>query len=334
MYEVIILGIENEIRSLLAQGVSPSDLIKHHHFKKSTVYKVYNEMKITETPVTATQWVVEDIQLDKARYQPGDNVSISYQLKNLSSMDLYVYRAGIELEWMHKNNTWYVYGNRFLLHPQESKWMRGEFDIPPDLPLGEYDLRFGIEGQFLSPISTGQITVNQTQWSTSLALEVKRPLAELKLFISHSTKNMSLVRSLSNYLDNQGIKPVIADDISSPGAYLPEKIQNYIDECDIFLALFTYEATRSKWVINETNYALSLNKPRILLKDESVNIETPYEWIPFSLNESVESLTAKVLNAAEVIKERLIKPIFLPFGGIILAGILAFIAGLAIGSRR
>lgn len=330
------MGIEDEIRSLLVQGVSPSDLIASHQFKKSTVYKVYNELKMRETPITTNSWVVEDIRLDKPRYQPGDHVSISYQLRNRSSLDLYVYRAGIELEWMRENNTWYVHGNRFLLHPQEIKRLRGEFDVSLDLPLDEYDLRFGIEGQFLSPSSTGQIAINQTSWTMPpLMLEVKLPLAGVELFVSHSTKNMSLVRSLSNYLDTQGITPIIAEDISFPGAYLPEKFQEQIRKCDIFLALLTHEAVRSKWVIYETNYAININKPRILLKEKSVNIESidQYEWIPFSVNEPVENITSKVLDAVQIIKRQLTKPIVLPFGGVILVGILAFIAGLAIGSR-
>jgi len=330
------LGIEDEIQRFLAQGMSPSDLIKRHHFKKSTVYKVYNEMKMKEIPVAVPKWIIENINpnLDEARFQPGDHISISYQLKNLAPIDLYVYRVGIELEWMRENHTWYVHGKRFLLHPQETKRLHGTFDIPPDLPLGEYDLRFGVEGQFLSPDLAGQVTISQIYWSTPLTLNVKRPLTGIKLFISHSTRNMSLVRALSNYLDNYGIIPVIAEDISSPGAYLPEKFQSQIRECDIFLALLTNEAIRSKWVIYETNYALNLNKPCILLKEESVKIETPYEWIPFSVNERVESLTEKIVKAVETLKKQLRRPIVLPFGGIILTAILAFIAGLAVGSRR
>lgn len=330
------MGIEDEIRSLLNQGISPSNLIDQYKFKKSTVYKVYSELKMKETPITANQWAAEGIKTDKVRYQPGDRILISYQLRNISPLDLYVYRAGIELEWMRESNSWFVQGNRFLLHPQESKWLRGEFDIPLDIALGEYDLCIGIEGQFLSPSSTGQIAINQISWATPLTLEVKLPITGIKMFISHSTKNMSLIRSLSNYLDAQGITPIIAEDISSPGAYLPEKFQNQINECDIFLALLTHEAVRSRWVIHETNYALSINKPRILLKEESVGTESinQYEWIPFSLEEPAETIASKTLNAVETIKKQIKKPIVLPLGGIILVGILAFITGLTIGSRR
>lgn len=330
------MGVEDEIRTLLIQGVSPSDLILSHQFKKSTVYKVNNELKMKEMPITSNSWIVEDIKLDKGRYQPGDRVSISYQLRNVSALDLYVYRAGIELEWMSKNNTWYVHGNRFLLNPQESKRIRGEFDIPFDLPLGEYDLRLGVEGQFLSPSSTSQMTTNQTSWTRPITLEVKLSLADVILFISHSTKNMSLVRSLANYLDLQGIIPIIAEDISSPGAHLPEKFQEQIRQCDIFLALLTDEAARSKWVLYETNYAIDMNKPRILLKEESVIVESidQYEWTRFSITDPIEDITSKVLGAVESLKRQLRKPVLLPFGGLILVGILAFLAGLAIGSRR
>lgn len=330
------MGTEDEIRNFLVQGVSPSDLITHHHFKKSTVYKVLNKLKMKEAPIGTASWIVEDIRTDKDRYQPGDHVNVLYHLRNKSSLDLYVYRAGIELEWMREEDTWYVHGNRFLLHPQEGKQLRGEFNVPLDLPLGEYDLRFGIEGQFLSPSSAGQTTISQITWAVPITIEVKLPPTGIKIFISHSTKNMSLVKSLSNYLDTQGMTPIIAEDISSPGVYLPEKFQEKIRESDIFLALLTYEATRSRWVLHETNYAISINKPRILLKEESVRNKTidQYEWTPFSINDPVEDITSRILKAIEVVRSQLVKPIALPFGGVILVGILAFIAGLAIGSRK
>ncbi|MFX0206249.1 MAG: toll/interleukin-1 receptor domain-containing protein [Candidatus Hodarchaeota archaeon] len=326
------MGVEDEIRELLQKGITPIDIINKHHYKKSTVYKINNEMKMREKPISEPEWIIENINLNKSRYQGGDRASISYQLRNISPMDLYVYRVGIELEWMRKENTWYIHGERFLLKTGDSKSLRGEFSIPIDCPLGEYDLIFGIEGQFLSPKMIGHSTSYQTQWSMPLILEVKRPTTGVKIFISHSTKNISLVRSLSMYLDNNGITPIIAEEIVVPGAYLPEKFKKLIIESDIFLALLTSEAIRSEWVISETNYALSINTPCILLKENSIDLQTSYEWIPFSIHDSEELITQKILIAIESVKKQFTKPIQLPFGGIVLVGLLAFFAGLAIGA--
>jgi len=327
------MGVEDEIRELLRKGNTPVDLITTYHYKRSTVYKIYNEVKMEEKPVTGPEWIIENPNLNKSRYQEGDRASISYQLRNISSMDLYIYRVGIELEWMREGNTWYVHhDDGFLLKTGNSKSLRGEFTIPIGCPLGEYDLSFGVEGQFLSPNLIGQSASNQTQWSMPMTVEVKRPAMGVKIFISHSTKNMSLVRSLSMYLDNNGITPIIAEDIVTPGSYLPEKFKNLIIESDVFLALLTSEAIRSEWVISETNYALSRNTPCILLKENSIDLKTPYEWIPFSIHESEEIITQKILMAIESVKKQVRKPIQVPIGGIILVGILAFFAGLAMGS--
>jgi len=326
------MGVEDEIRALLQKGITPIDLINSYHYKKSTVYKINNEMKMRERPISGPEWIIENINLNKSRYQEGDRASISYQLRNISPMDLYVYRVGIELEWMREENTWFIHGERFLLKTGDFKSLRGEFTIPNGCPLGEYNLIFGIEGQFLSPNMTGQSTSYQTQWTMPITLEVKRPTTGVKIFISHSTKNMSLVRSLSMYLDNNGITPIIAEEIVAPGSYLPEKFKKLIIESDIFLALLTSEAIRSEWVISETNYALSINTPCILLKENSIDLQTSYEWIPFSIHDSEELITQKILMAIESVKKQFTKPIQLPFGGIVLVGILAFFAGLAIGS--
>jgi len=326
------MGVEDEIREHLQKGISPIDLVNLHHYKKSTVYKINNELKMREKPISGPEWIIENINLNKSRYQEGDRVSISYQLRNISPMDLYAYRIGIQLEWMREENTWYVHGERYLLKTGDSKSFRGEFTIPNSCPLGEYDLIFGIEGQYLSPNLKGQSTSYQTQWSMPMILEVKRPTRGVKIFISHSTKNMSLVRSLSMYLDNNGITPIIAEEIVVPGSYLPEKFKKLIIESDIFLALLTFESIRSEWVISETNYALSIKTPCILLKENSIDLQTSYEWIPFSIHDSEELITQKILTAIVSVKKQFKKPILIPFGGIVLVGILAFFAGLAIGS--
>ena len=66
--------------------------------------------------------------------------------------------------------------------------------------------------------------------------------------------------------------------------------------------------------------------------ENSIDLQTSYEWIPFSINDSEELIFQKTLLAIDLVKKQITKPIQLPFGGIVLVGILAFFAGLAIGS--
>jgi hypothetical protein len=53
----------------------------------------------------------------------------------------------------------------------------------------------------------------------------------------------------------------------------------------------------SRWVIMETNYAISINKLCIPLKDESVSLETKLEWIPFSKESSPIAVWQTIMTA-------------------------------------
>ena len=324
------LGKEDEIRKYLLQGYTPQQIV-NMGYSKSTVYKVHKSVKSYLTPVTKPDWVVY-ITPAEPRRLPGKSISMKFKFENNSDRDLYLYRVGVSTEWMGSDE-WLAQDVRDLIKPGRSRLFSLVLSVPPDTALGEYELRFGIEGQYL-PISGYSDQSMQTQWSEPIVFHVKHPPTGIEVFISHSARDMHLIRELEKRLDNYGIKPIIAEDIPQPGIELEEKFKAMIRESTIFLALLTESGVRSEWVIKETNYALSLDKPRILLKEESIYIKTSYEWIPFSVNEPVENITTKVLNAIKILKKKVSIPVTMPLGAVILGVILAFIAGLAIGSRR
>lgn len=319
------MGIEDEIRDLLYQGFTPQTLIQQHKYGKSTVYKVYNNWKTKEVHVTEPAWAIANIQFNKPRYLPGENASLSYKLVNKSAVDLYVYQVGIQPEWLYLEQIWYPQDIRFLLRPGEMKALTTNCPIREDMPLGEYEIRFGIVGQFLAPGAASN-PLDQTQWSDPVILNVKRPLMNYKVFLSHSTEDMFLMRQLESYLDNEGIKVVIAEDIKAPGAVLEDKFKSLIKESQCFLALLTDSAVRSKMVILETNYAIEISKPRILLKEESVELKSPIEWTKFSRYEPVEDIAEKGLEAIRLVRTRGGEP---PTA--LVVGLLTFLAGVLIG---
>lgn len=322
------MGIEDEIHELLLQGNLPRDLIQRG-YKKSTTYKVYNSLTTNSVPITQSAWLAEGITFSKGRFLPRDIAQVSFQVKNNSSADLYVYRAGAQPEWLYRENTWYPQELRILLAPAERKKVSVSFPIP-DLALGEYEIIFGLEGQFLSPDLNFAPTGNSPLWTTPATIEIKYPVS-CQVFISHSTQNLSLVRQLQEYLDNFGVSGVIAEDISQPGAILEEKFERMIKQSDYFLGLLTHEALQSERVIKEHNYAFEIQKPLILLKEEGVNVESPVEWISFSRYDLIELLAASVFEAMEKILQRA-KEQGLPSPPPALAvGILAFLTGLALG---
>lgn len=319
------MGVEDEIRDLLSQGFTPQMIIQQYGYRKSTVYKVYGNWKTKEIHLAEPAWTIENHQFNKPRYLPGENAALSYKLVNKAAVDLYVYQAGIQPEWLYQEQIWYSQDTRLLLRPREMKVLATNCPIPEDLPLGEYEIRFGAVGHFLAPGATSS-SLNQIQWTDPVILDVKRPVINYKVFFSHSTKDMSLVRQMERYLDNEGITVIIAEDIKSPGAVLADKFKLLIKESQCFLALLTDSAVRSRMVILETNYAIEINKPRILLKEESVELDSPIEWTKFSQYELVEDIAEKGLEAIRQIRT---KGESLPTA--LVVGLLALLAGVLIG---
>jgi hypothetical protein len=338
------MGIEDDIRSYLAEGYTPQQIIRQFDFKKSTVYKVYSEQKSSTALVTPASWSAQNISFDQGpdgRYLPGETATIRFNLINQSPSDLYVARTGIQPEWLQGHlgrgqSEWSVQEGTFLLRPNEKRAFRFAIEVPDDLLLGEYDLRFGVEGQFLSPLATVSSYQHSSsyypEWTEPIVFRVQYPLTHTA-FVSHSTKNMSLVRQLDHSLENYGIHCIIAEDIKEPGRDLHEKFYHYIDASSFFLGLLTHEAVMSQIVIDEVNYALAIKKPGIYLVEHGADIQLPAEWASeFSRYWPIDKFAAVVLEAIESIQQRVTSSRSKNFpAGAVVAALVAFFTGLAVG---
>ena len=326
------MGVEDEILDYLQCGYSPKEVIELG-YTKSTVYKVYKKFKAAWHPVTKPVWKIKDIKIfpEKGRYLPGERITISFNFENTSDKDLYLYRVGIQPEWCAQEGIWYAQEVRELIKPHKKQRFSLYLEIPEDLPLGEYEVRFGVEGQYL-PVDTYQPQVGTLWADIPLILHIKYP-KKLKIFVSHSTKNIHLVRELEKQLDNYGIEAIIAEDRPEPGVNLWKKFQSKINESNIFLALLTEEAIKSKWVIKEVNYALEINKPTILLKEKSVKIDSSIEWIEFSKNDRPEAILAKIIEALEKVEDSA-KELIPEHVGVLGVAILSFLLGLFLGTSK
>ena len=323
------MGIEDNIRDLLSQGYSPQDIIREG-YSKSTVYKVYGEFTTEVVPVSAPAWQITG-QFAKRRHLPGETTVFRYSVRNTSGIDLYVYRSGLQPEWL--GGEWYARENRFLLRPGDSRNLAITIPIPADIPLGEYEMRCGLDAQFVGPGAPISGSSIQTQWAEPFILEVKKPTTSYRVFISHSTADMHLVRQLQHSLDNEGIDGIVAEDMREPGRVLEEKFKTKIRESHFFLALLTSNGFRSSWVLLETNYALSINKPSILLKEKEVQAESGIEWVEFSRYDSLETIITEAQKALELVKQRhygsALPPDLVP----VAIGVLAFLFGLLVGKH-
>lgn len=329
VYQEACMGVEDNIRDLLSRGYSPKDIIRQG-FTKSTVYKVYKEFIVQLVPVTAPAWEIH-WELAKERYLPGQTVSFTYWVRNSSGADLYVYRAGLQPAWLSGEGEWYAHERRFLLHPGAKRQSVMNIVIPPDIPLGAYEMRWGMDAQFVGPGAPISSPTIQTQWTEPFMLDVKKPLTDDKVFISHSTRDLYLVRQLQCSLDNEGIEGIIAEDSREPGIVLEEKFKAKIRESHFFLAFLTSDGVRSDWVIFETKYALDIKKPSILLKEKEAQVDSPVEWVEFSRYDHPETIIAKAQEALQLIKQQhyglSLRPSFAPLA----IGVLGFLFGLAAG---
>jgi len=334
------MAIQEEISRYLQEGYTPQQII-NKGYSKSTVYKVYDTFKTYVTQIGKPDWSITDIRYNNPnkRYLPRENISISFNFENTSGRDVYINKMGIGVEWL-KPETWHAYDVKDLVKSGQRRFFSFLIPIPDDISLGEYELRFGIEAQYL-PVIGYQNNSLQTQWTTyPEIIHIKNPLTGIKVFISHSTEDMSLIRQLENHLDINGLEPIIAEDILTPGAVLREKFQAKIREANIFLVLLTENSINSNWVMEETNYALQIGKATIPLKEESVKIESGIEWREFSKHERPEIIFSKImdgvnsrLNNIQISPNNVqISPQNNAAATIIGIGVLAFLAGLFIGS--
>ena len=88
-----------------------------------------------------------------------------------------------------------------------------------------------------------------------------------KIFISYSDKDKELAGKIKNELEKFKINVFLAHNNSIPvGSKWDVQIKNSIENCDIFLSLFTENFIESKWTCQEIGIAIGMKKSIISLK--------------------------------------------------------------------
>src|SRR3990172_5214427 len=140
------MSTEDEIQRRLLQGYTPTQLIEDG-FKKSTVYKVNQEIKAHLTQTTKPEWQITNIYPAEPRGMPNQNRAVSFNFENTSDKDVYLYRVGIWTEWMEKD-TWVAQNVRDLIKSGQKRYFSLVLSIPDNIALGEYLMIFGVELQY------------------------------------------------------------------------------------------------------------------------------------------------------------------------------------------
>src|SRR3989337_1599362 len=81
------------------------------------------------------------------------------------------------------------------------------------------------------------------------------------VFISYSTSDLANATVLSGWVTAAGAKPFLAEYSLAPGRALAADIVTAIQNCDLFLLLWTGSARNSEWVPQEIGIAKGAAKP-------------------------------------------------------------------------
>ena len=114
-----------------------------------------------------------------------------------------------------------------------------------------------------------------------------------KVFISHSTADLSLVQQLQYWLEVNGIETYLADLYPQPGATLASKISNAIEQSNCVIAVLTQNGARSQWVHQEIGYAKRAGRLVIPVAEEGVpttGFVQGVEYIPFHRENPAEAI--------------------------------------------
>lgn len=277
------MGKEDAIGELLRAGWMPRQIIDQHGYAKATVYKVYHSMRVTPVAVS-TAPLAAGWRQDKERYLPGETARVTIEVTNQTRQDLYAMRVGLRPEWLVSPSgqevRWYAAESRTLVHPGASVLSTIDLPIPADLPLGERDLLYGVESQFVGQPGPGPLST--TWFDPPMVLKVQRPRSGMKVFLSHAVADLRHVNRLASSLEDYGIEAILGEDELSPGVRLEEKFSTLIRQAHVVVALLTPASCASEWVRFEINFARHIRKPLILLRDASLgDFQTGWEDLEY-----------------------------------------------------
>ena len=120
-----------------------------------------------------------------------------------------------------------------------------------------------------------------------------------KIFISYSSKDLQDVEKLEQHIKETPIEVFIAEHSVLPGEGLTQTITRAIDECDLFIVLWSKNARASEWVSQEIGHAHSLNKqilPLVLTENTKLpGFITDLKYLPIYKNEEAALTKARDL---------------------------------------
>ncbi len=122
-----------------------------------------------------------------------------------------------------------------------------------------------------------------------------------KIFVSYSTHDIEQVDLLNKQLSGTPVDVFIAEHSVLPSENLGIVISNAIEECDLFVVLWSQNAQESGWVSQEIGKATAYNKPILpLVLTENISLPgfiSNLKYIPVYKNPENAALQARNLIA-------------------------------------
>lgn len=82
----------------------------------------------------------------------------------------------------------------------------------------------------------------------------------MRIFVSYSTKDLADVEALKASLAVSPIEIFVAENSVKPSESLANEIKSAINNCDLFVVVWSNHAKNSDWVSQEIGQAIALNK--------------------------------------------------------------------------
>jgi hypothetical protein len=128
----------------------------------------------------------------------------------------------------------------------------------------------------------------------------------MKVFISHSTKDIKIVDKFVDKLKSIGIEPYVAESDIQPGTILWEKVESNIKNSNCVLAIITKDGSRSKMVHQEIAAAKAIKIRVVPIVEKGVDLKgvlAGREYIVFDKNDPDQAL----INASKYLSNLKVK---------------------------
>jgi predicted NBD/HSP70 family sugar kinase len=133
------------------------------------------------------------------------------------------------------------------------------------------------------------------------------------VFISHTGQDQSLAGLFCRHLEDAGVDCWIAPRDVHAGQRYAEAIVEAIEDCSVFLLLFSRESVRSPHVSNEIEKAASKNKPILLVRTDDTDPNDSHEiclfvashqWFDMSTGDILEALPRLVGDVRRLLEHQ------------------------------